>query len=727
MKTAEIKTSSSARNLIQAKRQPFFSKEGQDSFFSKSNETSSSFFSPTNIQPKLTIGQPNDKYEVEADAMADRVVQRLSETSNQNVSTGITISPTIQRKCSSCEEEEEKLQKKEDDFSPNGLDIQRKTIFESDAERPDAHVQTKPMAAPVIQAKCPRCEEEQKLHRKPNSSNLPTAPPQIESSLNASKGDGSPIPPSIRHEMEISFGADFSNVRLHTDNAAVQMNNSMHSQAFTHGSDIYFNQGKYDTNSTKGKHLLAHELTHTVQQGEARGTHGTVQMGLWDDIKSVASDVGSGIASGVSAVGGAISSGVSAVGGAIERGVSSIGGALGAAWSKASTFIGDSATWVFEGLKTLGSTALNWLSTAGSHVWSAIKWLGSKAWDGIKWLGSFLWEKLALIGSNLWSFLSNVPFRLWRIIVHGWEGIKGALGWAWDGLRGAAGHIWNGLTGVFTWLGKGIDGAINWLLSGVQSGFKWALDFIQDPSLSKLWDAITGSLSWVWEGLKGFGRWGWHGVVAAAVWAWKGLKAFGGWLLDGIIGGLAWLGKLLMYVLDLLGVGEALQIIWGLIFRMRKLTKVEIDASSLVHPPGMIPYDLIRVDENSVISMIGGAAVTTLHVIHTPKGGIPLDVMVHELTHVAQYEYVGSVYMPQALHAQAKHGRSGGRGSGSAYDYERTGTLAQQRAAGRTFKDLNRESQAELVQDYYLCISSTPPNPCLDHVPFINDMKDGKF
>lgn len=66
--------------------------------------------------------------------------------------------------------------------------------------------------------------------------------------------------------MENSIGADFSGVRLHTDNAAIQMNKDLHAQAFTHGSDIYFNSGKYDVHSVAGKHLLAHELSHTVQQ-----------------------------------------------------------------------------------------------------------------------------------------------------------------------------------------------------------------------------------------------------------------------------------------------------------------------------------------------------------------------------------------------------------------------------------------------------------------------------
>ena len=66
--------------------------------------------------------------------------------------------------------------------------------------------------------------------------------------------------------MEHGFGADFSNVRIHTDFEAAQMSSDIGAKAFTNGNDIYFNQNQYNPNSKEGKHLLAHELTHTIQQ-----------------------------------------------------------------------------------------------------------------------------------------------------------------------------------------------------------------------------------------------------------------------------------------------------------------------------------------------------------------------------------------------------------------------------------------------------------------------------
>ncbi|MBK9492218.1 MAG: DUF4157 domain-containing protein, partial [Haliscomenobacter sp.] len=65
-----------------------------------------------------------------------------------------------------------------------------------------------------------------------------------------------------RAEMENSFGVDFSQVNIHTDGEAVQLNKDLGAHAFTHGKDVYFNAGKYNPDNSSGKHLLAHELTH---------------------------------------------------------------------------------------------------------------------------------------------------------------------------------------------------------------------------------------------------------------------------------------------------------------------------------------------------------------------------------------------------------------------------------------------------------------------------------
>ena len=95
---------------------------------------------------------------------------------------------------------------------------------------------------------------------------LPTTTPTLEARLKASKGRGKPLLKETRSFMEPRFGQDFSGVQVHTGSDAVQMNRELGAQAFTHGQDIYLGAGKYAPKSSQGKRLLAHELTHVVQQ-----------------------------------------------------------------------------------------------------------------------------------------------------------------------------------------------------------------------------------------------------------------------------------------------------------------------------------------------------------------------------------------------------------------------------------------------------------------------------
>jgi hypothetical protein len=166
------------------------------------------------IQRKLSIGSADDPLEQEADAMADTVM-RMPEQ------------PFVQRTCTHCEEEEK--------------------------------VQMKPLAAtitPFIQTK---------------GGDGGTASDTVTQQINSTRGSGSNMDRPTQSFMESRFGSDFSGVKIHTGDDAVQMSRELNAQAFTVGSDIYFNSGKYNPSSDSGKHLLAHELTHTVQQGGGRG------------------------------------------------------------------------------------------------------------------------------------------------------------------------------------------------------------------------------------------------------------------------------------------------------------------------------------------------------------------------------------------------------------------------------------------------------------------------
>ena len=280
MKAAEHK-SASISTIQKKSNTPFFDTEHaseQESPFFAPQEASGTdaFFQPATrpiIQTKLTIGQPNDKYEQEADTVADKVVQRLAKTDTADSTTSPTSkiqnpksstpsvsessTPIIQHKTEVLEEE--KLDRKE----------------ENKEELPE--LQKNPVSAvgddEGLQMKCAECDAEedsghvQMKGNTPEGINEGVASSNIESQLNSSKGGGSPLPDNTRTSMESAMGADFSNVRVHTGSEAVQMSQGINAQAFTHGSDVYFNEGKYNPSGTEGGRLLAHELTHTVQQG----------------------------------------------------------------------------------------------------------------------------------------------------------------------------------------------------------------------------------------------------------------------------------------------------------------------------------------------------------------------------------------------------------------------------------------------------------------------------
>lgn len=87
-------------------------------------------------------------------------------------------------------------------------------------------------------------------------------------------GGGRPLDPDVRTDMEGRLGADFGDVRVHTDGAAAESARSVGAHAYTVGSNIVFQRDAYDTSSTAGRTTLAHELTHVVQQrsGPVDGT-----------------------------------------------------------------------------------------------------------------------------------------------------------------------------------------------------------------------------------------------------------------------------------------------------------------------------------------------------------------------------------------------------------------------------------------------------------------------
>jgi hypothetical protein len=222
------------------------------------------------IQPKLTVGAPGDKYEQEADSVASQVMslaapgnqqpiqremaQEEEQESVQAKPLAASITPLIQREMAPEQQEEEPVQAK----SLSGT-LQRETAPEQQEEEP---VQAKSLSGTLQRETAPEQQEEEPVQTKRSQNDSFQTSSNLENQLTASKGSGNPLPNEVRAFMEPRFGADFSQVRVHTDSQAVQMNKEIGAQAFTHGRDIYFGAGK----SPDKSELTAHELTHVVQQ-----------------------------------------------------------------------------------------------------------------------------------------------------------------------------------------------------------------------------------------------------------------------------------------------------------------------------------------------------------------------------------------------------------------------------------------------------------------------------
>ncbi|NJK53745.1 MAG: DUF4157 domain-containing protein [Leptolyngbyaceae cyanobacterium SU_3_3] len=177
-------------------------------------------------------------------------VQREATAEEDKIQTkpiAASITPLVQREAMPEEEEVQAkaigtLQREE---MPEEEEVQTKAISSIQREEmpEEEEVQTKPA-----------------LQRSPDGGL--EAGSSIESRLNSSKGGGEPLSDEVRSFMEPRFGADFSQVRVHTGSEAVQMNRDLNAQAFTHQQDVYFGAGKAPGRDA----LTAHELTHIVQQ-----------------------------------------------------------------------------------------------------------------------------------------------------------------------------------------------------------------------------------------------------------------------------------------------------------------------------------------------------------------------------------------------------------------------------------------------------------------------------
>jgi len=181
-------------------------------------DTAKKFGSSLFVQRKLTIGSPDDPLEKEADDMADKVM-RMEMPSPIELSSAKN---SVHRKCAHCEEEEKQVQRKES-----------------------------------------------------SNDSVSLAPSIVHNVINSSGGRS--LDADTRSFMEPRFNYDFSNVKIHDNDPAAKSAGSINALAYTSGNNIVFNTGQYNTSSDPGKRLLAHELTHVVQQNSDNSCRTQVQ------------------------------------------------------------------------------------------------------------------------------------------------------------------------------------------------------------------------------------------------------------------------------------------------------------------------------------------------------------------------------------------------------------------------------------------------------------------
>jgi Domain of unknown function (DUF4157) len=194
-------------------------------FFSPANQNSSSFFpaanqAPPAIQMKMEVNKPGDRFEQEADSMANKVMRMPSPLSESSSIPAAGNSATILR-------------------MPSSDDVKA----------------TK--------------KDEEKLQREATGNATPIPTSAVQSSIQGKMAGGEPLGADIRRKMESRFNADFSKVRIHSDSESHNLNNQLAARAFTHQNHIFFSGSLYQPGTSAGQQLLAHELTHTIQQGHS--------------------------------------------------------------------------------------------------------------------------------------------------------------------------------------------------------------------------------------------------------------------------------------------------------------------------------------------------------------------------------------------------------------------------------------------------------------------------
>jgi uncharacterized protein DUF4157 len=222
------------------------------------------------FQPKLAVNQPNDMYEQQADAVADKVMRMPATPLGPVVHDKHFFHHTIVNPRNTITEKEDPLKKEDKEKTGEAIPgIQAKLSFDTLPPPPDNN---KTNNATIIQRKCAHCEEEEKqTQRKEMNSNTVAPDSSTENYINSLDGKGRSLTGEERNFFEPRMNYDFSDVQLHTNSEANESAKSINALAYTHSNNIVFGTNNYQPGTAEGKKLMAHELTHVMQQAD--GVH----------------------------------------------------------------------------------------------------------------------------------------------------------------------------------------------------------------------------------------------------------------------------------------------------------------------------------------------------------------------------------------------------------------------------------------------------------------------
>lgn len=261
------KSSAASQRVNQTENTPEVANTPQDDILSLQrmigNQALHRMLAGRQVQAKLHVGAANDPYEAEADNVAKQVMM-MRDTPVQREAEEDELA--MKRADVSRQEEDELAMKRadisrveEDELAMKRADISRVEEDELAMKRADISRQEEDELA-MKRADISRVEEGVDMMGAFDVGG------DVESRINSSAGGGTSLDGGAREFLEPRFGQDFGEVRVHADSEANDLSNSIQAKAFTKGNDIYFADGQYQPESSAGRELLAHELTHVVQQ-----------------------------------------------------------------------------------------------------------------------------------------------------------------------------------------------------------------------------------------------------------------------------------------------------------------------------------------------------------------------------------------------------------------------------------------------------------------------------